>query len=367
MIIGIPKEIKDQEYRVAIVPSGVKILREKGHTVLVQSRAGAGSRITDEEYADAGGVIVPSAEEVFLRSDILVKVKEPLPQEYTLLRPGQILFTFLHLASNRALTEALILSGVVAIAYEAVQMNDGTLPILLPMSEIAGRMAPIVGSYYLQENRGGSGVLISGVPGVAPGKVTVLGAGTVGQNAAKIAVGLGARVVMLDRDFNRLKQIDDLFGGRITTIASNEHTIDKEVSSSDLVIGAILIPGARAPYLIKRDLISKMRKGSVIVDVSIDQGGCVETSKPTTHSNPVFEIDGIIHYCVVNMPGAYPRTSTFALCNITLPYIIKLSDLGWEGAVREDRALARGLNIVKGKVGHPAVAAAFELKYEPFQ
>jgi len=367
MIIGVPREIKDNEYRVAIVPSGVKILKEKGHTVLVQSRAGTGSGISDEEYAAAGGVIVPSAEEIFQRSDILVKVKEPLPQEYALLRPGQILFTFLHLASNRDLTEALIRSGIVAIAYEAVQLSDGTLPILIPMSEIAGRMAPIVGSYYLQENRGGSGVLISGVPGVSPGKVTVLGAGTVGQNAARIAVGLGARVVVLDRDINRLKQIDDLFNGRITTISSNEQTIYKEVSSSDLVIGAVLIPGGRAPCLIKRDLISRMRKGSVIVDVSIDQGGCVETSRPTTHSNPVYEIDGIIHYCVVNMPGAYPRTSTFALCNVTLPYIIRLSELGWKEAVREDSALAKGLSIVEGKVVHQAVAAAFEWKYEPFQ
>lgn len=365
MIIGIPKEIKDHEYRVAIVPSGAKILTGIGHTVLIQSKAGIASGISDKEYNTAGAVIVSSAEEVFSRSDIIVKVKEPLPQEYPLLREGQVLFTFLHLASDRGLTEALIDRGIVAIAYEAVQLDDSTLPILIPMSEIAGRMAPIVAAYYLQENHGGSGVLISGIPGVAPGKVTILGAGTVGQNAAKIALGLGASVVILDRDFKHLKRIDDIFDGRIITLASNEHSIEEEVISSDIVIGAVLVPGARAPFLVKKELVSGMRKGSVIVDVSIDQGGCIETSRPTTHSNPVFEVDGVIHYCVVNMPGAFPRTSTFALCNVTIPYIVKLANLGWQKAVREDRGLAKGLNIIQGKVTHPAVAAAFGLNHEP--
>ncbi len=365
MIVGVPKEIKDNEYRVAIVPSGVKILTGFGHTVLVQRKAGIGSGISDDEYRAAGAAIVTSAEEVFAGSDIIIKVKEPLSQEYPLLRTGQVLFTFLHLASSRDLTDALMGSGVVAIAYEAVQLDDGTLPILIPMSEIAGRMASIVATYFLQESRGGSGVLISGVPGVAPGKVTILGAGTVGRNAARIAVGLGARVVMLDRDFRHLRHIDDLFGGRITTIASNEHSIEEEVSSSDIVIGAVLIPGAKAPFLVRKEWISKMRRGSVIVDVSIDQGGCIETSKPTTHSNPIFGVDGVTHYCVVNMPGAFPRTSTFALCNVTIPYIVKLANLGWQKAAKEDAGLARGLNIVGGKLTHPAVAAAFGLNYEP--
>ncbi len=367
MVIGVPKEIKDNEYRVAIVPSGVKILTGYGHTILIQSKAGIGSGIPDEEYQAAGALIVPSAEEVFVKSDILIKVKEPLPQEYPLLRTGQVLFTFLHLASNRSLTEMLMGSGVVAIAYEAVQLEDGTLPILIPMSEIAGRMAPIMATFYLQESQGGSGVLVSGVPGVTSGKVTILGAGTVGQNAARIAVGLGARVVILDRDFRHLTHVDTMFDGRITTIASNENSIEEEVSSSDIVIGAVLIPGARAPFLVRKELISKMRKGSVIVDVSIDQGGCIETSRPTTHSKPIFGVEGVTHYCVVNMPGAFPRTSTFALCNVTIPYIVTLANLGWQGALKEDKGLARGLNVVDGKIAHPAVATAFGLKYEPFQ
>ena len=361
MIIGIPKEIKDNEYRVAVVPSGVKVLRRNGHTVLIQSKAGDGSGLSDEEYVDAGGTVVQSAEEVFAQSDLVVKVKEPLPQEYPLLKRGQALFTFLHLASSRELTEALIKIGVVGIAYESVQLDDGTLPILTPMSEIAGRMAPIVASYHLQESRGGSGILISGVPGVSSGKVTVLGAGTVGQNAARIALGLGARVVIFDRNFKTLKHVDDLFGGRIMTLSANEHSIEKEVMSSDVVIGAVLIPGAKAPFVVRRELVSKMKKGSVIVDVSIDQGGCIETSRPTSHSNPVFDVDGVMHYCVVNMPGAFPRTATFALANMTLPYIIKLADSGWQTATQEDRSLARGLNVVDGKITCKAVAEAFGL------
>ena len=364
MIIGVPKEIKEQEYRVAIVPSGVKVLTENGHTVLIQSGAGSGSGISDEEFADAGAAIVGSGEEVFSRSDIIVKVKEPLPEEYRLIRSGQVLFTFLHLASNKILTKALIESGAVAIAYETVQLNDGTLPILVPMSEIAGRVAALVGANYLHKSQGGSGILISGVPGVAPAKVTILGAGTVGQNAARMAVGLGASVVMLDRSFKNLKYIDDIYYGRITTLALNEHSIEKEVLSSDIVIGAVLIPGAKAPFLVKKGLISKMKKGSVIVDVSIDQGGCIETSRPTTHSNPVYEVDGVIHYCVANMPGAFPRTSTFALTNVTIPYIVELADLGWQKAIEEDRTLAKGLNIVAGNVAHPGVAEAFGFKYE---
>lgn len=366
MIVGVPREIKDNEYRVAIVPSGVKVLTGNGHPVLVQSNAGLGSGIPDQEYQAAGASIIPSAEELFERADLVVKVKEPLSQEYSLLRSNQVLFTFLHLASNKTLTDRLVQSGITAIAYEAVQLEDGTLPILIPMSEIAGRMAPLVGTYHLQESQGGAGVLISGVPGVAPGKVTILGAGTVGRNAARIAVGMGGRVVMLDRDSKHLREIDDVFAGRITTMASNEHSIEEEALSSDIVIGAVLNPGARAPFLVKKDLISRMRRGSVIVDVSIDQGGCVETSRPTTHSSPVIVVDGVIHYCVVNMPGAFPRTSTFALCNVTIPYILKLANLGWRKAIQEDQALAKGLNIVGGRVTHPAVASALGLEYHPY-
>ena len=365
MIIGVPKEIKDNEFRAALVPSGVKVLKGNGHTILIQSGVGIGSGISDEEFIIAGATILPSAEDIFVNSDIIVKVKEPLPQEYPLLRSGQVLFTFLHLASNKTLTDKLIESGVVGIAYEAVQFDDGTLPILIPMSEIAGRMAPIVATYFLQEGHKGAGILISGVPGVSPGKVTILGAGTVGQNAARIAVGLGARVVMIDRDFKKLRHIDDIFEGRVNTLASNEHCIEEEVSSSDIVIGAVLIPGAKAPFLIKKGLIPAMRKGSVIVDVAIDQGGCIETSRPTTHSDPIFVTDGVIHYCVVNMPGAFPRTSTFALCNVTIPYIVKLANLGWQKAAKEDRTLAKGLNIAEGKLTNPAVAETFGYKYEP--
>lgn len=366
MIIGIPKEIKDNEYRVAVVPSGVRLLTRNGHAVLVQSRSGAGSGLSDEEYAEAGGVIVQSAGEVFAQSDLIVKVKEPMPQEYPLLKRGQVLFTFLHLASSRELTEAVMKSGVVGIAYESVQLDDGTLPILTPMSEIAGRMAPIVAAYHLQESRGGAGILISGVPGVSSGKVTVLGAGTVGQNAARIAVGLGARVVIFDRNFKTLKHVDDMFNGRIMALAANEYSIEKEVISSDVVVGAVLIPGAKAPSIVSRGLVSRMKKGSVIVDVSIDQGGCIETSRPTTHSNPVFDVDGVIHYCVVNMPGAFPRTATFALASVTLPYIVKLADLGWQRAVEEDRSLSKGLNVVDGKITCKAVAEAFGLPCSSF-
>lgn len=366
MIIGVPREIKDNEYRVSVLPSGVKILTGNGHTVLIESSAGIGSGISDEDYKSAGAEIIKSAEDVFKRSDIIAKVKEPLPQEYPLLRAGQVIFTFLHLASNRVLTDTLMKKGVVAIAYESVQLDDGTLPLLVPMSAIAGRWAPIAATYFLQEGQGGSGVLISGIPGVMPGKVTILGAGTVGQNAARIAIGMGADVVMLDRNIKHLKHVDEIFCGRVTTITANGHNIEKEVLSSDIIIGAVLIPGAKAPFLVRRELVAGMRKGSVIVDVSIDQGGCIETSRPTSHSNPVFVTDGVIHYCVVNMPGAFPRTSTLALCNVTIPYISELANLGWQKAVKEDRTLIRGLNIAEGKLTNPAVADTFGYKYEPF-
>lgn len=365
MKIGIPKEIKDQEFRVSMVPAGVSALTGQGHTVLIQSGAGTGSGISDNEYVAAGGFIVNSADELFGTSEMIVKVKEPLHAEYSLLRNGQILFTFLHLASDRALTEAIIRSGIIAIAYETVQLENGSLPLLIPMSEIAGRVAAIAGAYHLQKAQGGSGILISGIPGVMPAKVTILGAGTVGQNAAKMAAGLGARVVMLDINFQNLRYIDDIHDGRIATLSLNEHHIEESVLSSDIVIGAVLIPGAKAPFLVSRQLVGRMRKGSVIVDVSIDQGGCVETSRPTTHSDPVYRIDGVVHYCVSNIPGAVPRTSTIALANATLPYIIKLANLGWRRAVNEDTALTKGVNIAEGRITCAGVAKTFGLKHEP--
>ena len=365
MKIGIPKEIKDQEFRVSMVPAGVRTLTGHGHTVLIQRGAGKGSGISDDEYIAAGGVIINSAEELFSLSEMIVKVKEPLPAEYSLLRNGQVLFTFLHLAADRALTEEILKSGIIAIAYETVQMDNGSLPLLIPMSEIAGRVAAIAGAYHLQRAQGGSGILISGIPGVLPGKVTILGAGTVGQNAARIAVGLGAMVVMLNRNFQNLRYIDDIHDGRIMTLSLNEHNIEEAVLSSDIVIGAVLIPGSRAPFLISKELVGRMRKGSVIVDVSIDQGGCTETSRPTTHSDPVYSVDGVVHYCVANMPGAFPRTSTIALSGVTLPYIVKLANLGWRRAAKEDPALAKGVNITEGRVTYAGVANAFGLSHEP--
>jgi len=365
MKIGIPLEIKDQEFRVSMVPAGVRTLTGLGHTVLIQRGAGTGSGISDDEYAAAGGIIINSAEELFGMADIIVKVKEPLHAEYPLLRRGQVLFTFLHLAAERDLTEAIINSGIIAIAYETVQLDNGSLPLLIPMSEIAGRIAAISGAYHLQRAQGGSGVLISGIPGVLPGRITILGAGTVGQNAARMAAGLGASVVMIDRNFQTLRFIDDIHAGRIMTLSSNEHNVEDAVLSSDIVIGAVLIPGSKAPFLINRELVGRMRKGSVIVDVSIDQGGCVETSRPTTHSDPVYTVDGIVHYCVANMPGAYPRTSTIALSSVTLPYIIKLANLGWSRAVNEDPALAKGVNVAEGRVTCAGVANTFGLRHEP--
>jgi len=365
MKIGVPKEIKDQEFRVSMVPAGVETLTGYGHTVFIQKGAGIGSGISDDEYNTAGGGLVNSAEELFHLSEMIVKVKEPIKNEYSLLKNGQVLFTFLHLAADRALTEAIIVSGVTAIAYETVQIENGSLPLLIPMSEIAGRVASIAGAYHLQRSQGGSGILISGIPGVLPGKVTILGAGTVGQNAARIAAGLGARVVMLNKSFQNLRYIDDIHEGRIMTLSLNEQNIEKAVLSSDIVIGAVLIPGSKTPYLVSRDLVGKMRKGSVIVDVSIDQGGCFETSRPTTHSDPVYCAEGVVHYCVANMPGAFPHTSTIALASATLPYIIKLANLGWRRAVKEDPALAKGVNIAEGRVTCDGVANAFGLRLEP--
>ncbi|GAI01370.1 unnamed protein product [marine sediment metagenome] len=367
MIIGVPREIKNNEYRVSLVPAGVKALVDSGHKVIVETSAGEGSGISDKEYLKAGAVIRRSATNIYEEAEMIIKVKEPLPQEYDLLGEGQILYTFLHLAPALELTKALLRQKVIGIAYETVQLEDGSLPLLTPMSEIAGRLSIQVGAYYLQKENGGSGVLLGGVPGVSAGNVTIIGGGTVGTNAAKIALGMGANVTILDINLDRLRYLDDILDGRAITLASNIDNIEVSVADADLVIGAILIPGARAPHLVTRDMIAKMRKGSVIVDVAIDQGGCIETSVPTTFEKPTFTVDGVIHCCVANMPAAVSRTSTFALTNVTLPYVLKLADLGYEKALRTDDSLRKGLNVFKGKLVYEPVAESLGLQYTPLE
>jgi alanine dehydrogenase len=366
MLIGLPKEIKDNENRVGMTPGAVKALTRRGHRVLVQSGAGEGSSLADEEYLSAGAEIVTQAEEAWA-AQMVVKVKEPIAAEYQYLRSDLILFTYLHLASNKPLTDALIASGTTGIAYETVQTETGQLPLLTPMSEVAGRMATQVGATYLQKSHGGRGILMGGVPGVAPANVVILGAGIVGTNAARVAVGLGAQVTVLDISHDRLKYLDDIYRGQLQTRISDEYNIEDVVYDADLVIGAVLIPGGRAPWLITRDMLPAMRKGSVIVDVAVDQGGCVETTHATTHSNPTYEIDGVVHYCVANMPGAVPRTSTFALNNQTAIYTLHLANEGLD-AVRKNLALQYGLNTYRGLVTYPAVAEAFGIDCtEPVQ
>jgi alanine dehydrogenase len=350
MLIGLPKEIKNNEYRVGMVPAGVRSLTTLGHEVWVQIGAGLGSGISDDEYEKAGATMVASAEEVYGGAEMVVKVKEPLPEEYGLIRPDQILFTYLHLAPALELTRALLDRGCIGVAYETIQLEDGSLPLLTPMSEVAGRIAPQVGAHYLEKVQGGSGVLLGGVPGVERGTVTILGGGVAGTSAAKIAVGLGAHVYVLDVNHRRMEALDDIFGNAITALMANPENIARQVSLSDLVIGAVLIPGAKAPSLVSREMIATMRPGSVVVDISIDQGGCIETSRPTTHQDPVFLVDGVIHYCVTNMPGAVARTSTFALTNVTLPYALEIAEKGIRRAVRENRALARGVNLYRGSI-----------------
>lgn len=361
MIIGLPKEVKDSENRVGLTAGAVRMLTRRGHTVLVQSGAGDGSAIGDDEYIAAGAQIVPTAADAW-GAQMVVKVKEPVASEYAFLRPDLLLFTYLHLAADRPLTERLLAAGTTAVAYETVQTGDGRLPLLMPMSEVAGRMATQVGAAYLQRNNGGRGVLLGGVPGVAPGRVAVLGGGVVGTNAAKMAIGLGAHVTVLDLSHNRLQYLDDVFRGQLETRTSNEANIEEAVFAADLVIGAVLIPGGRAPWLVTRDMLPEMKKASVIVDVSVDQGGCVETSHPTTHSNPTFEIEGVVHYCVANMPGAVPRTSTFALTNQTVPYALQLADQGLD-AIRKSIPLQNGLNTHAGQLTYEAVAQAFGMNY----
>jgi len=356
MIIGVPKEVKDHETRVGLVPSGVTALREAGHEVLVQSTAGEGSSITDREYMQAGGAIVEKADEVWRRADLVVKVKEPQPSEYAFLRPGLALFTYLHLAPLPELTNRLLETKVNGIAYETIREKDGSLPLLTPMSEVAGRMAVQVGAQYLEAPNGGRGILLGGVPGVAPANVVVLGGGIVGLNAAKVALGMGAHVTIIDRNLNRLRELDDIFNGQVVTLASNAWTIGENLKMADLVIGAVLIPGASAPKLVRREMIANMRRGSVVVDVAIDQGGCFETSHATTHTQPIYFVDGVLHYCVSNMPAAVPHTSTFALTNATFPYLLELANNGLERACDGNPALREGVNTYHGYVTHHGVA-----------
>jgi alanine dehydrogenase len=361
MRIGLPKEIKDGENRVGLTPGAVKALTRRGHQLLVQAGAGMGSFLSDDEYRANGAEIVPTAADAWA-AQMVVKVKEPIPDEYHFLRADQILFTYLHLAADRPLTDVLLESGVTAIAYETVQTGEGKLPLLMPMSEVAGRMATQVGATYLERHHGGRGVLLGGVPGVAPANVVILGGGTVGTNAAKVALGMGAQVTVLDVNHSRLQYLDDIFQGRLQTRSSNDYSIEQAVFSADLVIGAVLIPGGRAPLLVTRAMLSHMRQGAVIVDVAVDQGGCIETTHATTHSDPIYVIDGVVHYGVANMPGAVPRTSTFALVNQTMSYAMSIANAGLD-AIRQSEPLQYGLNAHEGKLTYQAVAETFGLAY----
>ncbi len=367
MKIGIPKEIKNNENRVGATPAGVKELVAHGHEVYVQHTAGEGSGFSDEAYKEAGATILPTIEDVYAMGEMIIKVKEPIEPEYPLVRKGQVLFTYFHFASDLALTEAMIKSGAVCIAYETVRDRQGTLPLLIPMSEVAGRMSIQEGARFLEKPQGGRGVLLGGVPGVKPAKVLVLGAGVVGRNAALMAAGLGADVTIMDISLPVLRHCADTMPKNVKTVYSSRHNIEEELPTTDLVVGSVLIPGAKAPHLVTRDMIKLMRPGSVMVDVAIDQGGCFETSHPTTHSNPIYEVDGVIQYAVANIPGAVPYTSTLALTNATLPYALRLADLGWQEACRRDPGLADGVNIVDGKVTFKGVAEAFDMQYVPLQ
>lgn len=364
MKIGIPKEIKNNENRVGMTPAGVSELVKHGHTVYVQATAGVGSGFSDGMYTEVGAQILPCIEDVYAKSDMIIKVKEPIAPEYALVREGQLVFTYFHFACSRELTEAMVKSGGVCLAYETVQLSDGSLPLLTPMSEVAGRMATINGAYYLQKTKGGKGKLICGVPGVKPAKVVVIGGGIVGQAAARVAAGMGADVVIADISLPLLHELDINMPANVSTVYSSHDTICKEIKNADIVVGAVLVPGDKAPKLITRDMLKLMEPGSVLVDVAIDQGGCFETSHPTTHSEPVYDVDGIIHYAVANIPGAVPNTSTTALTNATLKYAVALADKGWRKACADDAALTKGLNIVHGKVVYKAVADVFDMPYD---
>lgn len=366
MLIGIPKEIKNNESRVSVTPGGVKEFVRRGHQVFVQHTAGINSGFADKEYEEAGAQILPRIEDVYAKAEMIIKVKEPIEPEYALVRPGQLLFTYFHFASDEALTQAMIKSEAVCLAYETVTWH-GTLPLLIPMSEVAGRMATQEGARFLEKPQGGKGRLLGGVPGVKPARVLVLGGGIVGANAARIAAGMGADVIIADISLPKLRELDERMPANVKTMFSSQHNLEKELSRSDLIIGAVLVPGAKAPHLVTRDMLKMIKRGTVMVDVAIDQGGCFETSHPTTHSDPTYDVNGVIHYCVANIPGAVPQTSTLALTNATLPYALRLADKGWREACREDAGLAEGLNVVDGKVVYRAVAEAFGLKYEPLK
>lgn len=361
MILGAPKEIKANENRVALVPAGVEVLAGEGHTIIIENNAGSGSGFSDDAYAAAGATLVAEAGAVWERAEMIVKVKEPVESEWPLMRSEQVIFTYFHFAASEDLTRAVVGSGCIAIAYETVQLASGELPLLIPMSEVAGRLAVQQGAKYLERVEGGLGVLLGGVPGVMPAAVLIIGGGVVGANAAKMAAGLGARVTLMDRSLERLRYLADVMPGNVTLLYSDRHGILEQLEHADLVIGAVLLPGAKAPKLVRREDLARMKRGSVIVDVAVDQGGCVETAKPTTHENPTYVVDGVIHYAVANMPAAVPRTSTLALTNATLPYVQWLARDGWRAACRAHRSLMRGLNVIGGKVVYPAVAEAFAL------
>ena len=361
MIIGVPKEIKNNENRVAVTPSGVSELTGHGHVVYVQSGAGLGSGFSDDAYASAGAEILPTIEAVYDKAEMIIKVKEPIEAEYPLIRNGQVVFTYFHFASDRGLTDAMLASGAVCIAYETVRLPDRSLPLLVPMSEVAGRMSIQEACRFMERPQGGRGILMGGVPGVKPARVLILGAGVVGRNAALMAAGLGADVTITDISLPTLRHVADVMPANVKTLYSSRHNIEQELPHADIVIGSVLVPGAKAPHLITRDMLRLMQPGSLLVDVAIDQGGCFETSVPTTHSEPTYVLDGITHYAVANIPGAVPRTSTLALTNATLPYALRLADKGWKQACREDQALAQGVNIADGKITYPGVAEAFGL------
>ncbi|MCO4818296.1 MAG: alanine dehydrogenase [Bacteroidetes bacterium] len=365
MIIGVPKEIKNNENRVALTPAGVREMVKRNHTVYVQSTAGNGSGFIDEEYIEAGASILPTIEDTYAIAEMIMKVKEPIESEYSLIKKDQLVFTYFHFASYKPLTHAMIDSGSICLAYETVEDADRSLPLLVPMSEVAGRMATQEGAKYLEKPMGGRGILLGGVPGVQPAKVLVLGGGVVGTQAAKMAAGLGADVTIMDISLPRLRYLDDVMPANVRTMMSNEHNIMKMIQTHDLIIGAVLIPGAKAPHLITRDMLKTMRPGTVLVDVAVDQGGCIETCKPTTHEDPTFVIDEVMHYCVANMPGAVPYTSTLALTNATLPYAIQLANKGWKQACKDNNELKLGLNVIDGKVCYKGVADAFDLDYTP--
>ena len=365
MKVGIPREIKDHEYRVGMVPAGVHALVQAGHEVFVEVGAGLGSGILDEDFEAAGAKLLATAQEIYGTADMIVKVKEPLPPEYELIKKDQIVYTYFHFAASRELTEAMLKTGAVCIAYETMEDKQGGLPLLTPMSEVAGRMSVQEGAKFLERPTEGRGILLGGVPGVEPGKVVIIGGGVVGTNAAKMAAGIGARVTIMDIDLDRLRYLDDVLPANVIEIYSNAYNIREEINSADLVIGAVLIPGAKAPSLIRREDLSDMKQGAVIVDVAVDQGGCVETTKPTTHSNPTYIVDGVVHYCVANMPGAVGRTSTFALTNATSRFGLEIAKLGWKEAAKKHGEIRTGVNVVDGKITYEAVAQAFDMEYTP--